>query len=636
MSTTLRRPFHSSIRAIDSSRGIVQYISSSQAIDSYNEVVSMQGWDGSRLEKNAPVVDSHNYASVECLLGKIVQSAIRKGQLIQDVQFAIDVPSNVLAQKAFAMVEAGYLKGCSIGFIPTETVSRFDNSDQWDEVMDDLGLGDLENSIRCVYTKWQQLELSICCIGANPDAVVIQNAVKAGILDDHDLERWPAARRALESVGGIPRRSYSLPSPEAGRQSRNSPTTHPMSKQTLLDSIQSQISAAIGESGITGKTSDALISAQRGQSESELFRAVGKARFEMARHRRHDANAAILRILADDEKRRYYNTLLRALARVSVTGGSDAFRAEQFLPFKTVAKMAPGDFGGGLLPIDVSRDFLDLALIYGAHKDLGVTPMTSMFTKFPQTKTTPQGYWLMPARMSIDAIPADTTLTGASLTPEANTLAVILTVSVELLMDEKADLSYFLLSKFSQAIAAVIDYAAFSGNGTADTTNGGQTGIFLDNTIAAAQAAQGNPTLASLAHADFINAIGSVSAATLQRPCRWFINPAFIGQLMLLVDSQAKGYLLTPPTSQDDEWRLCGYPVTWAAQAPSASTPGSKIAAFGWGPAYMIALRETMEVMLRDGNTGFSQNTKSFRALGRGFVQTRDASGLATLALAQV
>jgi HK97 family phage major capsid protein len=191
------------------------------------------------------------------------------------------------------------------------------------------------------------------------------------------------------------------------------------------------------------------------------------------------------------------------------------------------------------------------------------------------------------------------------------------------------------MSGVLESLAAMIDYCCLQANGSVDTTNGGQTGIWADTTIATVNAAQGNAQIAQIARADFLTAVAAVAPAALQRPCQWIISTSFIAQLMTLVDSVGKSYLLqTPASTGDGSWNLVGFPVVWAAQAPAVQTPGSIIAAFGHGPSFQVGIREELEVMLADSTGGFSQNMMSFRALARGLVGTRAASGLVKLALA--
>jgi phage head maturation protease len=195
MNMTRREIFPGKVRIVDEFKGIADFVATSAAVDSYGEVVDPNGADMSRFQKNSPVIDSHDYSSVGNLLGKVNDTRLSNRQLIMQVQFAVDVPSNTLAQKAFAMVKAGYLRGCSIGFLPTKTLTRMDPGDDWEKAIEDLDLEDQQDSIRCIYRAWQLLELSICCIGANPDAVA--KSYRAGIISDSDLASVPSWKRAL-------------------------------------------------------------------------------------------------------------------------------------------------------------------------------------------------------------------------------------------------------------------------------------------------------------------------------------------------------------------------------------------------------------------------------------------------------
>jgi HK97 family phage major capsid protein len=139
--------------------------------------------------------------------------------------------------------------------------------------------------------------------------------------------------------------------------------------------------------------------------------------------------------------------------------------------------------------------------------------------------------------------------------------------------------------------------------------------------------------MGTLIREDFIGAIAAVAPAALQRPCRWFISPALIPALLLLKDGTGPKYLLKTPAETGGEWRLIGFPVTWAAQAPSATTAGSKIAAFGEPNSYLVGVREDFEMGHADG-TKFDQNIRLIRCLARARCDLREATGLATLKLA--
>ncbi|HEY3863773.1 MAG TPA: phage major capsid protein [Verrucomicrobiae bacterium] len=393
-----------------------------------------------------------------------------------------------------------------------------------------------------------------------------------------------------------------------------------MSKKSFIDTFTGLTAPSVKQAA------DNLESARRGQSEAGLYRASALMRLAMARERRVSVHEMADQILADGLIREYLDVLPRFVCGVGCHGKN----------YDLVRKsLTPGaGLGGGLLPIDVSKSIFDLVGINGVYRHLGVVEMTSMETKIGQATANSAAIWITPTSMGA-AIPADTSLTGTSLTPEANTIAILLRVSRELLQDEKANLSFYLLTRFAEGIAAAFDFASLQGTGANDQVSGSQTGIWNDNTIATATAAQGNNAIGQLARADFLAAVAAVSPAALQRECKWFISSSFIAPLMALVDTQGREYLLkTPAETGDGTWRLVGFEVVWAAQAPAVNQPGSIIAAFGHGPSYQVGIRTELEVMLRDSTSGFQSNEQSFRALGRGFCQTRAASGLAKLALA--
>jgi HK97 family phage major capsid protein len=616
MTNTIRREIHPQIKVLDADAGLVEYVASNETIDCYREVVMAAGWKFDRFQKNAPFVDSHSYDSIDNLLGKVVSFEVKGGQLIEVVKWAIDVDSNTLAIKGFQMTQAGYLKAVSVGFLPEKIVSRFDSDpSDYNEALEQLDLGDdLAESVRCIYVSQQQTELSACILGANPDALA--RAYSDNLLEDADLLRWPALRRAIQSARPEPRRSYSFPSDS---QPENAT---PMSKKSFTDAF-SRLTG--GDKTTVTQAAEKFEFARRGQSETELYRASALMRLAMARERRITVQERISEILSDPIIRNFVEALPRFLAGVGYKGNDMVRKA-----------LSPSTaFGPGLLPIDVTSDIFDLILLNGVFRHLGVVQMTSMQTKIAQATGNPTAIVIPPSLMGTTTIPADTSLTGSSLTPEAATFAILLPISRELLQDEKANLSVQLLTRFSEALAGVIDFCALQGTGAVDTTNGGQTGIWSDNTIGTVSAAQGNTSITQLARADFLAAVAAVSPAALQRPCQWIISTSFIAALMTLVDTQGKSYLLkTPAETGDGSWNLVGFPVVWAAQAPSVQTPGSVIAAFGHGPSFQVGIREELEVMLADSTSGFSANMMSFRALARGLVGTRAATGLSKLALA--
>ena len=194
MNAILRRLIHPAIRVLDAAQGLVEYVASDESIDSYREVIRADGWRFTDFAKNAPFVDSHDYSSIDRLLGSVVDFRVSGRKLVETVKWAIDVPENFLAQKGFAMTQAGYLKAVSVGFAPVRVIDQWDAQSAeyaaaWAEQLKDLAVP-AGAKVRAIYLEQEQKELSAVVVGANPNALA--RAYKAGVLSDEDLERFSA------------------------------------------------------------------------------------------------------------------------------------------------------------------------------------------------------------------------------------------------------------------------------------------------------------------------------------------------------------------------------------------------------------------------------------------------------------
>ena len=182
----IRRIIHPTIKVLDAKKGLVEYVASDESLDSYNEIIRASGWKFDQFDKNAPFVDSHDYSVIGNLLGKVVDYNVTNKKLVETVQWAIDVPENSLAALGFKMTQGGYLKAVSVGFWPTKAVNRWD-SDPAPFTMECLDLKVDPKTVRTIYTEQQQVELSACIIGANPNALA--KALKDGAITFADIEK---------------------------------------------------------------------------------------------------------------------------------------------------------------------------------------------------------------------------------------------------------------------------------------------------------------------------------------------------------------------------------------------------------------------------------------------------------------
>jgi len=116
---------------------------SSEALDRHGEIVE-QSFDLKAFKKNPVLLDSHNYNSIEHIIGRIAPIGVRQEMLQGDIEFALDNPKGLLA---FNLADKGFLNTTSIGFIPKE----FDDK------------GNVTHS--------ELLEISAVSVPANPEAL---------------------------------------------------------------------------------------------------------------------------------------------------------------------------------------------------------------------------------------------------------------------------------------------------------------------------------------------------------------------------------------------------------------------------------------------------------------------------------
>jgi len=91
-------------------------IMSTSNTDRHMDVVE-QNWDLKNFKKNPVFLDSHNYDSIEHIIGKVKKIKIVEGKLKGEIEFMLDNPKGLLAYK---MALGGFLNATSVGFIPME------------------------------------------------------------------------------------------------------------------------------------------------------------------------------------------------------------------------------------------------------------------------------------------------------------------------------------------------------------------------------------------------------------------------------------------------------------------------------------------------------------------------------------
>ena len=181
----IRLSFAAETKILNAQDRTCEFVASDQTLDSYGEIVRAAGWKFDRFSKNAPFVDSHNYSSVACLLGNVTGWRIAGAQLIEAVKFVPEGASQ-LADFAWKMAVAGFLKAVSVGFMPLKVRSRWRDEADFSAACKEMKLApEVVAKLNCIHWEQDQTELSSVLIGANPSAVAL--AHKSGAVMDEDL-----------------------------------------------------------------------------------------------------------------------------------------------------------------------------------------------------------------------------------------------------------------------------------------------------------------------------------------------------------------------------------------------------------------------------------------------------------------
>jgi hypothetical protein len=154
------------------SEPIVDFISSDESLDRYNEIISASGWVLDSYLKNPVFQDSHDYSTILRTIGKASVTQVRDGKLFQRIHFAVN--ANPLAKIAHALYKGGFLNAVSVGFVPL----KWQNGDS-------TTAGSGPSAFSRKYTKQVLLETSAVAIPANPNA--LQLAYDSGAIEKSDL-----------------------------------------------------------------------------------------------------------------------------------------------------------------------------------------------------------------------------------------------------------------------------------------------------------------------------------------------------------------------------------------------------------------------------------------------------------------
>lgn len=264
------------IRSVDEEQRTVDYIASTEAVDSYGEIVE-QDWILDRFAKNPVILFGHNRHANGGMLGMPTEpaSSLPIGRAVAwgveqttagpalciRVQFAT-ADLNPFADQVFRNVVAGYLKGGSVGFDPHSV--RF-------ETRNDIEVG--------VLSRNELFEFSICPMGANPDSV----ALAVGDKKEH-LERLKAlSERQLMIITNdtpvvAPADPTPVQAPEATQLAQNAAATD----EIVARAAELELRANASETELAATKAE-LATLRKSAAETHVDSLIGKKLMPVAK-----------------------------------------------------------------------------------------------------------------------------------------------------------------------------------------------------------------------------------------------------------------------------------------------------------------------------------------------------------------
>lgn len=167
------------------------YKASDETVDASGDIIRQNGWDFSRFKTNATIQYCHDYYQLP--IGSAIKWQVADNALYIHVLFALK-EQNDFADTIFRMVDGGFLKGNSVGFVPKKIQIVQDNKER-----QQLGLG----KYGVIFEKQLLLEDSVCPLGCNPAALVQDAFVKSmqgGIVSRDEAERFIKSESTPDSM----------------------------------------------------------------------------------------------------------------------------------------------------------------------------------------------------------------------------------------------------------------------------------------------------------------------------------------------------------------------------------------------------------------------------------------------------
>jgi hypothetical protein len=185
----------------DSCNSCLDFISSDESLDRYNEIISATGWKLDNYLRNPVFQNAHQYGDILFTLGRALITEVRlvgraspRAVLFQRIQFACDI--NPMAKIAYGLYKGKFLNAVSVGFVPLRwedgspdqagnSLSASGGEGRGEVVPSTLATRHSSPQVRRRYLEQELLEVSAVGIPANPNALAL--GLKSGAIQKSDL-----------------------------------------------------------------------------------------------------------------------------------------------------------------------------------------------------------------------------------------------------------------------------------------------------------------------------------------------------------------------------------------------------------------------------------------------------------------
>lgn len=409
-----------------------------------------------------------------------------------------------------------------------------------------------------------------------------------------------------------------------------------MSEPTVLDQVKTSINTVEKQNETLIKSLDQLTTDTKkameeitllknsGADFAAQLRAIQKFNTHLGHERRMAFGDPMKRLLSDDEK---VSRMFLEFAKFLDYGK----QAEKKVGAEFIKKALGEDTSPGstYLTPEMARDIYDLFLTHGKWSTLGVESMGTQVQKMPVDTAEPVCNVILTEG---GTIADDTNKTGTSVNLDAEVYAVLLKVSLQLLEDSQFDVAARVMRQFMNAFNYRLDYVSFCGDGTADATNGGVTGILNFGTSVVADSTR--TTIGATKYTDWLKCLTGVNASVLERQPRWWMHPTLAAAAIGVQDSNGRPIFQTALESPGGGvFNLFGFPVTFVGALPTTNAASAKVAIFGDGNAMAVGVRRDF---MFEASDHFSWNTfqRTFRGVARADAVGKAATGLTVLSTA--